>query len=110
MIAHRDGVGTGADDNDSGTGVMLELAQELRGPPRERGLAVRLDRRRHHRRPGGDRASPSTGRRAARIVAAIVLDSVAAPDGTPLRILDAPDTPRGTSPTLYAAARRAVLR
>ena len=53
VIAHHDGVGTGADDNASSMGVMLELARRAAaGSTRERGLRVRVHRRRHHRRPG----------------------------------------------------------
>jgi len=109
VIAHRDGIGTGADDNDSSTGVMLELAHELAGSTRERGLVfVSTDAG----TTGGQGAIhfDETWPQADQVVAAIVLDSVAAPEGTAMRIAVRPDTPRGTSPTLYAATRRAVLR
>jgi hypothetical protein len=43
-----------------------------------------------------------------RIVAAVVLDRVAAPGGTMLRIVVRPDTVRGTSPTLYSTVRDGV--
>ncbi|HWH65599.1 MAG TPA: M28 family peptidase, partial [Gaiellales bacterium] len=38
VVAHHDGVGTGADDNASSVGVMLELARELRPAALEHGL------------------------------------------------------------------------
>ena len=96
VIAHRDGIGSGADDNDSGTGVMLELAHELARSTRERGLVfVSTDAG----TTGGQGAIhfDETWPQADQVVAAIVLDSVAAPDGTALRIAVRPDTPRGTS-------------
>ena len=37
-----------------------------------------------------------------------MIDAAAAGSGTPLRIVTRPSTPRGVSPTLYAAARQAV--
>ena len=109
VIAHRDGIGSGADDNDSSTGVLLELAHELAGSTRERGLVfVSTDAG----TTGGQGAIhfDETWPQADQVVAAIVLDSVAAPEGTALRITVRPDTPRGTSATVYAATRRAVLR
>ncbi|HVG68164.1 MAG TPA: M28 family peptidase, partial [Gaiellales bacterium] len=109
VIAHRDGIGSGADDNDSSTGVMLELAHELAGSTRERGLVfVSTDAG----TTGGQGAIhfDETWPQSDQVVAAVVLDSVAAPDGTALRIAVRPDTPRGTSATVYAATRRAVLR
>ena len=42
------------------------------------------------------------------IDAAIVLDAVAAPDGSPIRIVLRADAPRGTSATVVGAARRAI--
>ena len=39
-----------------------------------------------------------------------MLDAVAAPAGTPIRIVIRPDTPRGTSPTLVRTARSAIAR
>jgi hypothetical protein len=109
VVAHRDSEGPGADDNASGTGVMLELASQLAGAPRERGLMfVSTD--------GGSTGGQGAAEFAEswpdrdRIVAAIVLDAVAAPAGEPVRILIRPDRPVGTSPTLYGSARRAMLR
>jgi hypothetical protein len=109
VIAHRDGIGTGADDNYSSTGVLLELAHELAGTTRERGLAfVSTDAG----TTGGQGAIhfAETWPHAGQVAAAIVLESISAPQGTAIRITVRPDSPRGTSPTLYAAARRAVLR
>src|SRR5437763_1259346 len=45
---------------------------------------------------------------ARRVVAAIVLDSVAAPSGSAIRVLIRPDTPRGTSPTVFRTVRSTV--
>lgn len=107
VIAHRDGVGNGADDNASGTGVMLELARELASQPRQRGLVfVSTDAG----TTGGQGAAhfASTWAKLHHIDAAIVLDAVAAPDGSPIRIVLRADAPRGTSATVVGAARRAI--
>src|SRR5262249_5108656 len=80
IIAHRDGTGDGADDNASGTGVMLEIARELSNLPRQRSLVfVSTDAG----TTGGQGAAhfAETWAKQHRIDAAIVLDAVAAPDG-----------------------------
>lgn len=107
VIAHRDGTGDGADDNASGTGVMLELARELASQPRQRGLVfISTD----GGTTGGQGAAhfAETWAKQHRIDAAIVLDAVAAPDGSPIRIILRADAPRGTSATVVGAARRAI--
>jgi hypothetical protein len=104
VIVHRDG-GSAADLAD--TGLLVELSKVLTTLPRERGLAlVSTD----GGLTGGQGATalanlwpPSS-----RIVAAVVIDAAAAKSGTPLRIVTRSNTPRGVSPTLYAAARQAV--
>ncbi len=104
VIVHRDG-GTPADL--AGTGILVELSKVLTSLPRERGLAlVSTD----GGTTGGQGATALAGHwpPASRIVAAVVIDAAAARTGTPLRILTRPSTPRGVSPTLYAAARQAV--
>jgi len=110
VIAHRDAVGTGADDNASGTGVMLELAQELsKAEGRERGIAfVSTDAG----TTGGQGATEFATQwvQAHNVVAAIVLDAIAAPPGSHVQLLIRPNTPRGTSPILYLTTRRALLR
>src|SRR4029078_2224714 len=103
-------------------GVMLELARELRPAALEHGLLfVSTD----GGTTGGQGAAyfaehSLLGRRvvcgcfhehslrARRVVSAIVLDSVAAPEGTPIRIVIRPDTTRGTSPTLFRHADNAA--
>ena len=100
VIAHRDGP-SAADA--AGTGLLVELAHTMSSIPPERGIVlVSTD----GGRTGGQGAAEfaQTWSLAPRIVAAIVLDGVAAPDGTALRVVVRPDTDRGTSPTLYAAA------
>ena len=107
VIAHRDGIGTGADDNASSTGVMLELARELASQPRDRGLVfVSTDAG----TTGGQGAAhfASTWAKDHQIDAAIVLDAVAAPDGSPIKIILRADAPRGTSATVVGSARRAI--
>jgi Peptidase family M28 len=107
VIAHRDGTGTGADDNASSTGVMLELARELASQPRQRGLIfVSTD----GGTTGGQGAAhfASSWAKLHHIDAAIVLDAIAAPDGSPVRIVLRADAPRGTSATVVGAARRAL--
>jgi hypothetical protein len=104
VIVHRDG-GTPADL--AGTGILVELSKVLMSLPRQRGLAlVSTD----GGTTGGQGATALAEHwpPASRIVAAVVIDAAAAPSGTPLRILTRPSTPRGVSPTLYAAARQAV--
>jgi hypothetical protein len=109
VLAHHDGLGTGADDNGAAVGVMVELAKELQPLARERGLLfVSTD--------GGTSGnqgatyfaehSPFAGR----ISSAISLDSLSAKPGSPLRIVIRPDTVRGTSPTLYRTARSVAAR
>ncbi len=109
VVAHHDGVGTGADDNASSVGVMLELARELRSTSPEHGLLFLST---DGGTTGGQGAAyfAEHSRLAGRVVSAIVLDSVAAPDGTPIRIVIRPDTTRGTSPTLFRTARSAIQR
>jgi hypothetical protein len=110
IIAHRDGRGTGADDNASASGVMLELARTLKPLAHERGLVfVSTD----GGTTGGQGAAEfaSESEFAPRVAAAIVLDSVAAAEGTPLRIVIRPErVARGTSPTLYRTARSVITR
>jgi hypothetical protein len=110
VIAHRDGRGTGVDDNTSATGVMLELARTLKPLTHERGLVfVSTD----GGTTGGQGAAKfaSDSPLAPRVAAAIVLDSVAAAEGTPMRILIRPErVARGTSPTLYRTARSVITR
>jgi hypothetical protein len=104
VIVHRDG-GTPADL--AGTGILVELSRVLTSLPRERGLAlVSTD----GGTTGGQGATALAVHwpPASRIVAAVVIDAAAAPTGTPLRLITRPSTPRGVSPTLYAAARQAV--
>jgi hypothetical protein len=110
VIAHRDAIGTGADDNASGTGVMLELADELaKAENRERGIVfVSTDAG----TTGGQGATEfaSNWIQAHNVVAAIVLDAIAAPPDSHVQLLIRPNTPRGTSPILYLTTRRALLR
>jgi hypothetical protein len=104
VVVHRDG-GTPADL--AGTGILVELSKVLTSLPRERGLAlVSTD----GGTTGGQGATALAEHwpPASRIVAAVVIDAAAARTGTPLRIITRPGTPRGVSPTLYAAARQAV--
>jgi hypothetical protein len=109
VFAHHDAVGNGVDDNSSSVGVMLELARELQPLTRERGIVfVSTD--------GGTSGGQGAAYFAAhsplapRIEAAVVLDAVAATRGSPIRIVDRPDTVRGTSPTLFRAARSVITR
>ena len=109
VFAHHDAVGNGVDDNDSSTGVMLELAKELQPLTRERGIVfVSTD----GGTSGGQGAAYFAGNSplAPRIEAAIVLDSVSAAKGSPIKIVIRPDIPRGTSPTLFRTARSAITR
>lgn len=104
VIAHRDG-STGGDA--AGTGMLVQLARTLADMPTDRGLVlVSTD----GGTTGGQGAAEfaSTWALRSRIVAAIVLDDVAAPSGTALRIVLRPDTPRGTSPTVYSVARDGI--
>lgn len=104
VIVHRDG-STAADL--AGTGLLVELSKVLTSLPRERGLVlVSTD----GGTTGGQGATAFATRwaPASRIVAAVVIDAAAARPGAPLRIVTRPSTPRGVSPTLYAAARQAV--
>ena len=77
VVAHHDGVGTGADDNASSVGVMLELARELRSTSPEHGLLFLST---DGGTTGGQGAAyfAEHSRFAGRVVSAIVLDSVAA--------------------------------
>ena len=104
VIVHRDG-STGGDA--AGTGLLIQLARTFVDMPRDRGLVlVSTD----GGTTGGQGAAAFGGTWAlrSRIVAAVVLDRVAAPSGTALRIVVRSDTTRGTSPTLYSTARDGV--
>ena len=104
VIAHRDG-STGGDA--AGTGLLIQLARTFADMPRDRGLLlVSTD----GGLTGGQGAAAFGGSwpLRSRIVAAVVLDRVAAPSGTPLRIVVRSDTIRGTSPTLYSTIRDGV--
>ena len=104
VIAHRDG-STGGDA--AGTGLLVQLARTFADMPRDRGLVlVSTD----GGRTGAQGAAEfgSTWALRSRIVAAIVIDRVAAPPGTALRLVLRPDTPRGTSPSLYSTVRDGV--
>ena len=104
VIVHRDG---GSPSDLAGTGLLVELSKVLTKLPRDRGLAlVSTD----GGLTGGQGAAALARLwpPAPRIVAAVVIDQAAARPGTPLRIVTRPGTPRGVSPTLYAAARQAV--
>ena len=104
VIVHRDG-STGGDA--AGTGLLIQLARTFVDMPRDRGLVlVSTD----GGTTGGQGAAAfgSTWALRSRIVAAVVLDRVAAPSGTALRIVVRSDTTRGTSPTLYSTARDGV--
>jgi hypothetical protein len=109
VFAHHDAVGNGVDDNASSIGVMLELATQLQPLTRERGIVlVSTD--------GGTSGGQGAAYFAAhsplapRIEAAVVLDSVSAAQGSPIRIVIRPDTARGTSPTLFRTARSVITR
>ncbi len=104
VIVHRDGA-TAADLAD--TAILVELGKVLTSVARDRGIAlVSTD----GGLTGGQGATALATRwpPASRIVAAVVIDAAAARPGTQLRIITRPSTPRGVSPTLYAAARTAV--
>jgi hypothetical protein len=104
VIVHRDG-STPADL--AGTGILVELSRVLQSVPHDRGIAlVSTD----GGTTGGQGAAAFASHwpLASRIVAAIVIDDAAAPAGTPLRIVTRPGSPRGVSPTLYAAARQSI--
>jgi len=101
IIAHRDG-STGGDA--AGTGILVQLARTLADMPRDRGLVL-VSTDGGTTGAQGAAAFGSTWALRSRIVAAIVLDDVAAPSGTALRIVLRPDTPRGTSPTVYSVVR-----
>jgi hypothetical protein len=104
VIVHRDGR---TPSDLAGTGILVELSRVLRSVPHDRGIAlVSTDGG-----TTGGQGSAALATRwplASRIVAAIVIDDAAAAAGTPLRIVTRPGTPRGISPTLYAAARQSV--
>ncbi len=109
VFAHHDAVGNGTDDNYSSVGVMLELAKQLQPLTRERGIVfVSTD----GGTTGGQGAAyfASHSPLAPRIEAAVVLDSVSAPQGSPIRVVIRPDTTRGTSPTLFRTARSVISR
>jgi hypothetical protein len=110
VFAHHDSVGSGVDDNAAAVGVMLELAQELQPlTGRQRGLLfVSTDGGTSGGQGAAYFADHSTFAR--RVSAAIVLDSISAPQGTPIRIVIRPDTARGTSPTLFRTARAVITR
>ncbi len=104
VIVHRDG----ATPSDlAGTGILIELSHVLQSVPHDRGIAlVSTD----GGTTGGQGAAALATHwpLASRVVAAIVIDDAAGPAGTPLRLVTRPGTPRGVSPTLYAAARQSV--
>ncbi len=109
VFAHHDGLGTGVDDNAAAVGVMVELARELQPLARQRGLLfVSTD----GGTTGGQGASYFADHSpfAHRISAAVVLDSLGARPGSPLRIIVRPDVVRGTSPTLYRTTRAVAAR
>ena len=101
VIAHRDGGGGG---DAAGTGMLIQLARSFADMPRDRGLVLVSTDGGTTGAQGAAAFGRTWGLRS-RIVAAIVIDGVAAPPGTPLRIVVRPDTPRGTSPTVYSTAR-----
>jgi hypothetical protein len=101
VIAHRDGSSGG---DAAGTGMLIQLARTFADMPRDRGLVL-VSTDGGLTGAQGATAFARTWALRSRIVAAIVLDRVAAPGGTPLRIVIRPDTPRGTSPTVYSTAR-----
>jgi hypothetical protein len=106
VIVHRDG-GTAADL--AGTAILVELGKVLNAIPRDRGVAlISTD----GGLTGGQGAAAVATRwpLADRIVAAIVVDAAVARGDAPLHIVTRPSTPRGVSPTLYAAARNAVAQ
>ncbi len=104
VIVHRDGA---APADLAGTAILIELGKALAAVPRDRGIAlISTD----GGLTGGQGASAIATHwpLASRIVAAVVIDAAAARGAAPLHIITRPGTPRGTSPTLYAAARTAV--
>jgi hypothetical protein len=106
VIAHRDG---NSPADLAGTGILVELGRVLTALPRDRGIAlISTD----GGLTGGQGAATVASRwpPADRIVAAIVIDGAAATGDAPLRIVTRPSTPRGVSPTLYAATRNAVAQ
>ena len=92
VIAHRDGGGGG---DAAGTGMLIQLARSFADMPRDRGLVLVSTDGGTTGAQGAAAFGRTWGLRS-RIVAAIVIDGVAAPPGTPLRIVVRPDTPRGT--------------
>jgi Peptidase family M28 len=106
VIAHRDG-GSAADL--AGTAILVELGRVLDAVPNDRGIAlISTD----GGLTGGQGAAAVATHwpPADRIVAAIVIDAAAAHGDAPLHIVTRPSTPRGASPTLYAATRNAVAQ
>jgi hypothetical protein len=106
VIVHRDG-GSAADLAD--TAILVELGRVLDAVPRDRGIAlISTD----GGLTGGQGAAAVATRWAPadRIVAAVVVDAAAAHREAPLHIVTRPGTPRGASPTLYAATRNAVAQ
>jgi hypothetical protein len=104
VIVHRDG---STPSDLAGTGILVELSHVLQSVPHDRGIAlVSTD----GGTTGGQGATALATRwpLASRIVAAVVIDDAAGAAGTPLRIVTRPGTPRGVSPTLYAATRQSV--
>jgi hypothetical protein len=104
VIVHRDG----SDATDlAGTGILVELGHVLQSVPHDRGIAlVSTD----GGTTGGQGATALATHwaPASRIVAAIVINDAAGGADTPLRIVTRPGTPRGVSPTLYAATRQSI--
>jgi hypothetical protein len=104
VIVHRDG---STPSDLAGTGILVELSRVLQSVPHDRGIAlVSTD--------GGTTGGQGAAALAAhwplapRIVAAVVIDDAAGAADTRLRIVTRPGTPRGVSPTLYAATRQSV--
>lgn len=106
VIAHRDGSGA---DNAAGTAMLVQLAKVLAPLPLQRGIVlVSTD--------GGTSGGQGVERFARswplanHIVAAIVLDSIGSPAGVRMSLLLRSQSPRGTSPTLVAAAREELTQ
>lgn len=106
VIAHRDGAGAATA---AGTALLVELGRALAGSPHERGIVlVSTD----GGTTGGQGAAEfaRTWPLADQIDAAVVVNEIGAPAGVQTSLVVRPDTPRGTSPTVVAAARQAIAR
>ncbi len=102
VVVHRDGAGTATA---AGTALLTELGRLLAPIPRERGIVlVSTD----GGTSGGQGAAEfaRTWPQAARIDAAIVLDSIGT--GSRLSLLLRSSSTQGTSPSLVAAVRQAI--